>query len=494
MRGPLLLLGGLLFVACQCGNSGGSCAFGSGGGNTSGCGTGFGLDGGLWGGYGGNGGYGGSGGYLEAGAGGCQFGFDSCGPTSDCATDLRRDSNCGRCGNVCDQTAPCDNGACGATTVLETGAGRDVTALLATNNRLYYAETSALSRIAFLDSAGATPLVLVSGPLDVTELARGGGRIFALEPDHNDVLAVDDAPNSTLAPLVSLDGDAEALVADDSYAYVASTRSYISDAGVDASFTDAGVLEAGADASSDASVDAQSDASTASDATVADASEAAADGALESSLPGPDASLEADASSNLDASSDADAWTDGAPLTDAAESGPANAAYDVGRVERIPVGGGATEDVIVEPGRVRSLALAGSSLFVGYSSPGRLYAIDTTTLGATLVAQGDFDPVRLAVDGTTAYAADKAGVRVVSIGLSTGKVQVVTQTPSPPYDVRANGGQLWFTTADPGQLYAWQPPNETFVAGLLRPRTPIALDSQYLYWSSPGTGILRVAR
>ncbi len=499
VRGPLVLLAGLLFVACQCGNSGGGdggCnigGFGGGGGSTSGCGTGFGVDGGGYGGYGAS--------NNQAGAGGCRFGFDTCGQDATCASNLREDPNCGECGHACG-SAPCNRGACGADTLLDAGSGRDVTALLAAHNRLYYAESSDLSRIAFLDQSGTTDLALLSGPLDVSELARGGGRLFALEPDHNDVLAMDDAPGAQLAPLVKLDGDAEALVADDSYAYVASTRSYSSDAGLDASFTEAGVLEAGVDgsmdasfdaqsdatAASDASFDAQSDATAASDATVADANDAA----LESSLPGADASLDADASSSLDAASDADASHDGAPVTDAADAQAA--AYSIGRVQRVPIGGGATEAVIAEPGRARSLALASGTLFVGYSNPGRLYAIDTTTLGATLIAEGSFDPARLAVGGTTAYATDEAGKRVLSIELSSGVVQVVTQTPSAPYDVRTDGGKLWFTTADPGQLYAWQPPNELFVAGLLRPRTPIALDPQYLYWSSPGTGILRVAR
>lgn len=483
----MLLLGGLLFVACECGNSGGSgcdlSGIGGGGGSTNGCGTSFGMDGGGYGGYGAADG--------QAGGGGCRFGFDSCGQAADCATSLREDANCGECGHTCGPE-PCNNGACGADTLLHAGAGRDVTALLAAGNRLYYAESSELSRIGFLDPSGATDLVLLSGSLDVSELARGGGRIFALEPDHDDVLAMDDSSGAQLAPFVTLGGDAEALVADDSYAYVASTRSYYSDAGLDASFTEAGVLEAGVDASTDASFDAQSDVSTASDATGADA--------LESSLPGPDAALDADAFSGLDAASEADAWYDGAPVADAdatpfTDAADAQAAaYSIGRVQRVPVGGGASEAVIVEPGRARSLALANSTLFVGYSGPGRLYAIDTTTLGATLVAEGDFDPARLAVEGSTAYAADAAGQRVLSIELSSGVVQVVTQTPSAPYDVRADGGQLWFTTADPGQLYAWQPPNEAFVAGLLRPRTPIAVDPQYLYWSSPGTGILRVAR
>lgn len=136
----------------------------------------------------------------------------------------------------------------------------------------------------------------------------------------------------------------------------------------------------------------------------------------------------------------------------------------------------------------------GWGLLVGYSDPGRLYMIDTTTLAATLIARGSFDAAGLAVDSGTVYLADETEQRLLTVALATGATHVATLCPAPPFDVKADAGAVWFTTTDPARLYAWKNLVNGFYAGALRPRTPITLDAQYLYWSSPGVGILRHAR
>ncbi len=449
MRGPLFLLGGLLFVACTCGQTRG------GGG---GCDIRIANDAGEYGGYGGYGGTSGgdSGGYSGCDVpngqaepdfdGGCEitaceYGFADCGGRWDdgCETQIRSNPyNCGACGNTCN--IGCDNGACGGAVLVDSLPAQQVTALLPTDTGIIYATTGVPSQIGFHTSSGDVTYASSSTGLDVIALARSAGGVLALDRSSPALLAVAAIPDSGLAALLSISGAPEALVADDTYAYVAVTGPPAVDAG---SYTEAGTLEASA---GDASLDA-------------------------------DAALDADA----DASFDADAAEAGSPPLE-------------GSVERLPVGGGQAEPVIVEPGPVRALALAAGSLVVAYATPGRLYVVDTASLDATLIASGDFVPSRIAVDAGFVYVADESGARVISVALADGALRVVASAPLPVFDVRADAGQLWFTTADPGRLYAFHDPDATLVAGVLRARTPIALDATHVYWSSPGAGIVQLAR
>jgi hypothetical protein len=63
-----------------------------------------------------------------------------------------------------------------------------------------------------------------------------------------------------------------------------------------------------------------------------------------------------------------------------------------------------------------------------------------------------------------------------------------------PYDVLADGGDVWFTFAEPARLYHFAEPSLQWLAGLLRPATPLLLSPTHVHYSVPGLGVLRILR
>ncbi len=454
MRGPLFLLFGLMGVACTCGSWGD-------GGSDGGCaGDLTPTDGGGYGGYGGSGGYkgyggnGGFGGYpFDAGAClpldgtsralidaacepvGCLFGHADCNGSlmaDGCEVTLASDPNhCGMCDNSCGG-GTCDYASCEGPELVGPSYFGEVTAMaLDPQEALYYATVGSTSGVFFVPPIGTTPVSIVSTSAAIMELAVVDDRLVTLSAAGVDVY--DLANSGALQDSFLPGGDPEALAVDGSWIYVSATQdnSTVVDAGLDGSAGQAG------------------------DSSPFDASDEEAEAASE-----------------------------------------AGSQYE-GLVVRAPLAGTAGQPVQIlwtAGGHARALARAGTTLYAAYSAPGRVYSIATDTLSVSELSSGDFDSSRIAVDGGFVYIADQSANRILRLAETGGAVESVATLFEKPFDVRADSGMIWFTTSDPGELYESDLVTPLFLAGLLRPDTPILVGPSYIYWSMSGVGVLRLPR
>lgn len=166
-----------------------------------------------------------------------------------------------------------------------------------------------------------------------------------------------------------------------------------------------------------------------------------------------------------------------------------------GSVLRAPIfasDAGSAELLFSESGRARALSVGGSTLYVAFSMPGRIYAIATDTLAVSLVTSGDFDPSRIALNGGFVYFADQSSHAISRASVSGGPVETVVATSSTPFDVHIEGDAVWFTLAEPGALQLFASQQSTWVAGLLRASTPILVTAAGVYYSVPSVGVVRL--
>ena len=187
-----------------------------------------------------------------------------------------------------------------------------------------------------------------------------------------------------------------------------------------------------------------------------------------------------------------DASIDGGDSGDADAEVPAT----LGSVLRVDVATGSSALILESATSIRALAIheLTQRLFVASTDPGSILALDLATATTTEIATGPFEPVRLATDGLHVYATDALGWSVLRVLATGGPLEVVTTSPIEPFDVRIHAGEVWFTTAKPARLYASHPSGDVLLAGMLRPRTPVAVDVDFVYWSAPKIGVLALER
>ena len=152
------------------------------------------------------------------------------------------------------------------------------------------------------------------------------------------------------------------------------------------------------------------------------------------------------------------------------------------------------EVVLTRPGAARALARVGQELILALSNPGVIMRVDTTTLAMTELASGGFDPVRITTSEGFVYIADQVGQQLLRVSVAGGTLETTASLNQRPFAVAHSAGKLWYTTAEPVWLMEYAPAGDVELAGLVQPNAPVTHDGQFLYWASPGAGILRLKR